>query len=68
MTSGGFVDYGDEGPGEWITIYANDGHIFMVVAGLRFDTRFDPPGVSGPRWKMARVDVRDFVARHPAGL
>ena len=32
------MNYGDEGPGEWITIYANPGHIFMVVAGLRFDT------------------------------
>ena len=24
---------GGKGPGDWITIYANDGHVFMVVAG-----------------------------------
>jgi hypothetical protein len=37
----------------------------MVVAGLRFDTREDLPGVSGPRWHRAWVDPREFVARHP---
>ena len=35
---------------------------------LRFDTRGDLPGVSGPRWKMAKADPRRFVARHPIGL
>ena len=30
--------WGDAGPGTWITIYANSGHSFLVVAGLRFDT------------------------------
>jgi hypothetical protein len=40
----------------------------MVVAGLRFDTRSNPPRVSGPRWHMARVDSGGFVARHPLGF
>jgi hypothetical protein len=38
----------------------------MVIAGLRFDTRGDPLGVSGPRWKMAAPEARilpRFAAR-----
>ena len=38
MPSGGFMKWGEPGPGQWITLYANGGHIYMVVAGLRFDT------------------------------
>ena len=40
-----------EGPGDWITIYANAGHVFMVVAGLRFDT--SGQGRAGTRWQEA---------------
>jgi cell wall-associated NlpC family hydrolase len=68
MVSGQLAYWGETGVGRWITVYANAEHVFMVVAGLRFDTRGDLPGVSGPRWKMARADPRKFVARHPAGL
>lgn len=68
MVSGQLAGWGEAGPGEWITVYANADHVFMVVAGLRFDTRGDRPGVSGPRWKMAKADPRRFVARHPTGL
>lgn len=68
MVSGQLASYGSPGPGRWITIYANKEHVFMVVAGLRFDTRSDPPGVSGPRWHRAWADPRKFTARHPAGL
>jgi hypothetical protein len=42
----------------------------MVIAGLRFDTRGDPLGVSGPRWKLAAPEARIlpmFAARHPSG-
>jgi hypothetical protein len=71
MVSGQLAHYGSPGPGRWITIYANAEHVFMVVAGLRFDTRNDPEGVSGPRWKMAAPEYRilpRFAVRHPAGL
>ena len=30
--------WGSLGKGRWITVYANGGHAYMVVAGLRFDT------------------------------
>jgi cell wall-associated NlpC family hydrolase len=71
MVSGQLADWGDAGPGKWITVYANAEHVFMVVAGLRYDTRNDPEGVSGPRWKMAAPEssiLPKFAVRHPAGL
>ena len=30
--------FGDAGPGQWVTIYANADHTFLAVAGVRFDT------------------------------
>jgi cell wall-associated NlpC family hydrolase len=71
QVSGQLAHYGDPGPGRWITIYANAEHVFMTVAGLRFDTRNDPEHVSGPRWKMAAPEASilpKFAVRHPAGL
>jgi hypothetical protein len=68
MVSGQLASWGSGGVGRWITIYANEDHVFMLVAGLRFDTRSDPPGISGPRWHRAWVDPRKFLARHPSGL
>jgi hypothetical protein len=68
VVSGQLESWGEGGLGRWISVYANAEHTYMVIAGLRFDTRDDPPGVSGPRWHMAGVDGRKFVARHPAGL
>jgi hypothetical protein len=71
MVSGQLAYWGDGGIGRWVTVYANAEHVFMVVAGLRFDTREDLPGERGPRWKMAEPDPRilgRFAVRHPAGL
>ena len=68
MVSGQLADWGESGVGRWITVYANDDHVFMTIAGLRFDTRDAPPGVTGPRWHRASVDPSRFVARHPIGL
>jgi cell wall-associated NlpC family hydrolase len=67
LTSGGFMSWGDPGPGKWISIYANNGHVFMVVAGLRFDT-VGASG-SGTRWQSAKGESYGaFVVRHPPGL
>jgi hypothetical protein len=71
QVSGQLAHYGSQGPGKWITIYANAEHVFMVVAGLRFDTRNDPEHITGPRWKMAAPESRilpEFSVRHPPGL
>lgn len=68
MVSAQLERWGDPGPGRWITVYANYYHVYIVVAGLRFDTRGDLPGVNGPRWHADRVNPRNFASRHPAGL
>ena len=68
MVSGQLAYWGEAGVGRWITVYANAKHVDMEIAGLRFDTRGNLPGVSGPRWHLEMVEPRNFVARHPAGL
>jgi cell wall-associated NlpC family hydrolase len=65
MASGPFMSWGEPGPGQWITVYANAGHAFMVVAGWRFDT--SNLG-TGTRWTRAMRGTGGFVARHPPGL
>jgi hypothetical protein len=69
MVSGEMESWGEGGVGRWITVYANSHHVYMVVAGLRFDTRDPPPGRSGPRWHedLPRDPSREFTARHPSG-
>src|SRR3954454_1803195 len=62
-----FEGWGAAGPGHWITVYANAGHAFMVVAGLRFDTS-GRTGSRGTRWQPAMRSTAGFVARHPPGL
>jgi peptidoglycan hydrolase CwlO-like protein len=62
LDSTGFMTWGESGPGEWITVYSNPGHAYVVIAGLRFDTS----GGAGPRWQGPR-DPAGFVATHPPG-
>jgi hypothetical protein len=64
--STGFMSYGGRGKGAWITLYANGGHAYMSIAGLRFDT--SGQGESGPRWRLEPRSDRAFVKRHPVGL
>jgi hypothetical protein len=71
MTSGEFESWGLPGPGRWVTIYANATHVFMYVAGLRWDTwnaGGAGDGSDGIGWHpLVRGDT-GFVARHPPGL
>ena len=49
--STGFMSYGEaQAAAAWITTYANGGHAYMVIAGLRFDT--SGRGEDGPRWRL----------------
>lgn len=65
LDSTGLETWGEPGPGQWITVYANAEHAWMVVAGIAFDTVGGP----GPRWHDPWVDSPEgFIARHPAGL
>ena len=64
--STGLMSWGYRGRGRWITVYANSGHAFVVIAGLRFDT--SGRGEKGPRWRPERRSGRGYVRRHPPGL
>ncbi len=65
-----FESYGSHGVGRWVTIFANEGHAYMTVAGLRLDTSpaNDPSDLPGPRWRPLRPGNEGFVVRHPTGL
>src|SRR3954451_4551045 len=65
--SGPMETWGSAGHGRWITVYANAGHAYAVIAGLRWDTAGNTHG-TGPRWhKSLRAAASGpFVARHPA--
>jgi hypothetical protein len=67
LTSGELEHWGAPGPGKWITVYANAGHTFAEIAGLRWDTVGDEQG-TGPRWHLATTSTAGFVVRHPPGL
>lgn len=66
IVSGGFSSMGDPGPGRWISVYSNAGHVFMVVAGLRFDT--SAIHLAGSRWTAQPRSTAGFVVRHLRGL
>ena len=63
-----FLNYGQKGAGDWISIYAKNGHVFMVICGLRFDTTGSGRRGEGPRWRVDGRNTRHFLVRHPTGL
>ena len=67
LTSGELMKWGVPGPGHWLTVYANPGHVYMTVGGLRFDTS-GRAGRRGSRWQAVQRSSRGFVARHWPGL
>jgi hypothetical protein len=74
--STGLESYGAPGPGRWVSIYADAGHAFIVIAGIAFDTAdFGGPNIpagTGPRWRSNPLgnlaDGGGYVVRHPIGL
>jgi hypothetical protein len=67
LPSGPMEDWGLPGEGRWITVYANAGHAYAVIAGVRLDTSGSTNGETGPRWRPELRSNAGFVARHPAG-
>ena len=69
--SGTLESFGLPGPGRWVTIYASTDHVFMYVAGLRWDTHNaagPQDGSAGIGWHPLIRSAAGFVARHPVGL
>jgi cell wall-associated NlpC family hydrolase len=67
LSSGDLMRWGAPGRGRWMTVYANPGHVFMVVGGVRFDTS-GRAGLRGSRWQPIQRAGSGFVARHWPGL
>ena len=64
------ASWGAPGKGRWITVYANAGHAYMVVAGLRFDTSAVGEALnqgSGPRWRATKRKPRGYTAKYYPG-
>ena len=66
LPSGPMTHWGLAGEGRWISVYANAGHAYAVIAGVRWDTSGDSTG-TGPRWHTDLRDNVGYIARHPAG-
>ena len=72
MDSSQMMDWGSAGLGQWMTVYANPGHAFIEIAGIRLDTSAEgelhPTRGSGPRWRPTMRSTMGYVARHPAAF
>jgi hypothetical protein len=69
LDSTGFESWGQSGTGAWITVYANSGHAYAVIAGLRFDTSSGGSDAGdGPRWRTKTRPTSGYVARYPVGF
>jgi hypothetical protein len=66
LDSGQFMSWGAPGKGRHITIYANPGHVYMVVDGRRFDT--SGATAAGSRWQTTMRSSAGYTVRHPPGL
>jgi cell wall-associated NlpC family hydrolase len=67
MDSTELESFGSHGRGQWVTIRANSGHAYMIVAGLRFDTS-GASSRGGSRWTDEMRSASGYVGRHPDGL
>lgn len=78
MTTLGLLEWGQTGPGKWVTIYVNTGHTFLefrfAPAAHRFwgTSGMRPSGFTGPGWiakdNFSASYLATFEQRHPAGL
>lgn len=69
LDSTGFMRWGGGGAGSWVRVYANEEHVFAVIAGLRWDTSYSEDGDrTGPGWSERMRPTGGFRMRHPLGL
>jgi hypothetical protein len=70
MVSGTLAKWDAAGSGKWLSVYANKGHVYLEVAGLRLDTSAvgDRGGRDGVRWRPVIGRRTGFHARHVVGL
>ena len=66
MDSGEYMSWGRRGKGSWISVFANSGHVYAVIAGLRWDTSMTPG--DGPGWSKKMRSARGYKKRHKSPL
>jgi len=66
LDSSQLMSWGAPGRGRLITVYANPGHAYMVIAGRRYDT--SGRAETGSRWQPSGRSSSGYVARHAPGL
>ena len=66
LDSGRLMSWGKPGKGKWVTIYTNPGHVYLVVAEVRFDT--SARRERGSRWHGELRETGGYTVRHPPGL
>jgi len=69
LDSTGLMSWGEPGAGNWITVYANSGHAWAMIAGLRWDT--SDSGGDGPSWadySSSWESSQSWSTTHPAGF
>lgn len=64
MPSSGYFRWGRKGRGKWITVFTRSSHMYMTVAGLRFDTGM--VAGKGPGWSKQMRSAKGFRKRHKA--
>ncbi len=68
LNSSSFANYGEPGPGHFVTIWVKPGHhVFMTICGLRLDTSGGSIA-QGPRWRTDSRSYSGFIPRHPRHL
>ena len=67
MPSRAFRHYGKAGEGKWLSVWARNGHVFLVIAGVRFDTGWTGQS-EGVKWTIRSRPARGYVIRHPPDL
>jgi cell wall-associated NlpC family hydrolase len=61
VPSGTLASWGKRGKGKWITVYANGGHTYVMIAGLRFESHGEG---DGPDWSRENADPAGYKVRH----
>lgn len=61
LNSSGFMRWGKKGKGSWVTVYANRGHAYAVIAGLRWDTSMTEG--DGPGWSKEMRSGKTYAKR-----
>ena len=62
------MKWGEPGPGRWMTVYANPGHVYHESSVGCASTPAGAPARAGSRWQSGQRGAGGFAVRHWPGL